>query len=251
MRHEVEHLGTHNLKQVALPGLQVRRILDQEEQDVLHRLLWELWRLARALAPFLFSLASLFIQPPEVIILAGSLFGLLILLIRLIIAQEQVIVHMLLDRERGVKQAFNLRLAMIEFVLGDALGVDARLIDHAARRVLEVGVVFEEIGMAEDVRRHEGILQQVVHLHQEGVAGISVHHHLVDFTQPQIILHLLPVICLAMRPMAEAARQAIGGKLIHDRGGHQLKMGRERIESKLAGLFPGAIYRIAQSFNIA
>ena len=115
---------------------------------------------------------------------------------------------------------------------------------------LEVGIVFEKVGMAEDMRGHKGILQEVVHLHQEGIAWIGVDHHLVDFAQPEVILHFLPVIGLSMRPMAKTARQAIRGKFVHDAGGNQLKMRGKGIKPKVVRLLPGTFYRVSQTFDI-
>src|SRR5258708_27673168 len=85
---------------------------------------------------------------------------------------------MVLNREHSVEEVFNLCLAMIELVLGDALGVNADLVDHATRGMLEVGIVLEEVSVAEDMRNHKGLLQQVIHFHQEGIARVGVDHHL-------------------------------------------------------------------------
>src|SRR6266536_3677963 len=157
---------------------------------------------------------------------------------------------MLLDGEHSIQETLNFGFAVIVLVFGDALGMDADLVDHAARGVLEVGVVLEKVGVSEDVRRDKGVLEQVVHIHKKGVAGIGIDDQLVDFAQSEVVLHFLPVISFAMRPMAEASGQAVRGKFVHDGRGYQLEMRRKWIESEVAGLIPGMSYRISQSFNI-
>ena len=113
---------------------------------------------------------------------------------------------MFLDRENCIEETFDFGFAVIELVFGDALGMDAHFIDHAARGVLEVGIVLEKVGMTEDVRRDEGVLEQVVHIHEEGITGVGVDDHLIDFAQAEVVLHFLPVIRFAIRPVAETPR---------------------------------------------
>ena len=95
---------------------------------------------------------------------------------------------MLLDGQHGVEEALDLVRPMLVLVLADAVGVDADLIDHVGRRVLEVDVVLEHIGVAEDMRHHHFVLQQVVLLHQKGVGRIGVDDQLVDLAQPVVIV---------------------------------------------------------------
>ena len=40
--HKIQHLRAHDFDDVALPGLQVRRVTQQEEKDIF---LWLLWKL--------------------------------------------------------------------------------------------------------------------------------------------------------------------------------------------------------------
>ena len=164
--------------------------------------------------------------------------------------QQQIVVNVLLDGERRIQKTLDLRFAVIEFVLGNALGVNTNFVDHAAGSALEVRVILEKVGMAENMCGHKGILEEIIHIHQEGVARIGVDHHLIDFAQPEVILHFLPVISFTVRPVAETTRQTIGGKLVHDGRGHQFKVCRKRIKSKLESLIPGTIYCISQSFDL-
>src|SRR5690349_14779309 len=117
--------------------------------------------------------------------------------------------------------------------------------------MLEVGVIFEEVSMTEDVSSYKGILQQIVHFHQEGVARIGIDHHLIDLAQSEVILHLLPVKSLPEGPVAEATRQTIRGELVHDGRRDQLEVGWEGIKTELTRLFPGRINAIAQAFEFA
>jgi len=111
---------------------------------------------------------------------------------------------MLLNREDGIKKTLNFCFAMFELVFGNALGMNTHFVDHATRCMLEVGIVLEKVSMAEDMCRYKSVLQQVIHIHQEGITRIGVDHHLIDFAQPEVILHLLPVICFSMCPVAKA-----------------------------------------------
>ena len=120
--------------------------------------------------------------------------------------QQQVIVYVLLDRESGIQEALDFVFPVLELVPGNALGMNADLVDHAARGVPEVGIVLEKVGMTQDVRSDKGILQEVIHFHQEGIARIGVDHHLVDFAQPEVVLHFLPVVGFTMGPVAKPSR---------------------------------------------
>src|SRR6266851_5632477 len=151
---------------------------------------------------------------------------------------------MFLNRESSIQETLDFSFAVIELVLGNALGMNTRLVDHAPRSMLEVRIILEKVGMAEDVGSNKGILKEIIHLHQEGIAWIGVDHHLVDFAQAEVILHLLPIVGFTMRPVAKAAGQTIRGKFVHDAGRHQFKVRGEGIKPKLAGLLPGTIYRI-------
>ncbi len=113
---------------------------------------------------------------------------------------------MLLDRESCVKEALNFGLTVIKLILGNPFRVNTRFIDHPTGGMLEVCIVFEEVRMPEDMSSHKGILQQIVHIHQEGITWISVDDHFINLAQPKIILHLLSMIGFTMSPMAEAAR---------------------------------------------
>jgi len=62
---------------------------------------------------------------------------------------------MLLNRENSVEETLNFCFAMIELVLSYTLGMNTHLVDHAARGMLEVGVVLEKVGMTEDMRRYK------------------------------------------------------------------------------------------------
>src|SRR5947207_2844182 len=107
---------------------------------------------------------------------------------------------MLLNRESCVQETLDLGFAMLKLVFGNTLSMNAYFIHHAPRGMLEIGVVLEKVGMAEDVGCYKSVLQQVIHLHQEGIAWIGINHHLVDFAQPKIILHLLSIVGFAMCP---------------------------------------------------
>src|SRR6266699_1213625 len=158
---------------------------------------------------------------------------------------------MFLDGEHGIEKAFDFSLAMIELVLGDALSMNADLVDHALGSVMVVSVVLEEVGMPEDVRRDKSILQEVIHLHQKSIARVGVDHHLVDLAQSEIILHLLPVIGFPVCPVAEPPRQTVGGEFVHDSCWHKLEVSGEGVQSEVASLFPGMVYCITQAFDIA
>src|SRR2546421_5244611 len=129
--NKVEHLGTHDLKEIALPGLEMGGVTHQEEQDVFFWLFGELWWFAWSLITILLGLFCFFIEAPEIIILACHLCGFLFFLPgRFITTQQQIIVHVLLDRECRIQETLDLGLAVIELVLRDALGVNACLVDH-------------------------------------------------------------------------------------------------------------------------
>ena len=124
---------------------------------------------------------------------------------------------MFLDREHRIQVTLDLVFAVIILILGDALRVNADLVDHATRGVLKVSVVLKEVGMSKDMRCHERILQKIIHLHEKSVTGIGVDHHLIDLAESKIILHLLPIISFTVGPVAKTAWQAVRCKLVHDR----------------------------------
>src|SRR6266849_7668487 len=183
--HEIQHFRTHDFDDVALPKFQMWGMMHQEEQNVLLWLFREFGRFAQfAFACFL-GFFGPGVESPQVIVWAGYYVGgFVVFFIRFVLADQKVIVYMLLYGEHGIKETLDFGFAVIELVFGDTLGVDTDLFDHAARGVLEVGIIFEEVGMPEDVRRDKGVLEQVVHFHEKGVAGIGVDDHLVDFAQP-------------------------------------------------------------------
>ena len=111
---------------------------------------------------------------------------------------------MLLNREHGIQKPFHLLQTMLILVLPDPLGVQRSRLHHATVCGLEIGVVLEEVAVPQHVRYHQFVLQQRIRLHQEGIAGIGVDHHLVDFAQPEVILHFLPIVGFPMRPVTEA-----------------------------------------------
>src|SRR5579872_709218 len=176
-------------------------IAAQEEQDIFFWFFWKFGWFATVFLTFLLGLFCLFLKTPEVIVLTFGLCCLFLFFGGFVFAQQQVIIYVFLDREDGIQETLDFQFAMFELVFGDAFGVNTHLVNHAARGVLEVGVVFEEVGMTEDVCCHERILQQVVHLHQEGIARVGVDHHLIDFAQPEVIHHFLPVVSFPMRPV--------------------------------------------------
>jgi len=78
-------------------------------------------------------------------------------------------VDVLLDRQHGVEEILDRLQAVDELVAPDAVGVDADGVEDLAVGVAEVGVVLEEIAVADDVRHHQLVLDRLVGLHQEGV----------------------------------------------------------------------------------
>ncbi len=120
------------------------------------------------------------------------------------------------------------------------------VIDHLRRRALEIDVVLEEVGVAEDMGDHQLVLQQVVLLHQEGIRRVGVDHHLVDLAQPVVVLRLHAVVGFAARPVAEAARQPIRAELVHDGRRHQLEVDRERVQAHAARNVPDLLDGVVQ-----
>src|SRR5713226_7881719 len=150
--HEVEGLCAHNFEDIALPGLKVWRVAYQEVEDVLLRLLRKLWWFTWLFVALLFSLFGFSFKAPEIIVLACLFGGLLFLFFAVFIPpQQQMMVYVFLNRKSCVKETFDFSFAVIELVFSNALGVDADLFNHAARSVLKVSIVLEEVGMAEDV----------------------------------------------------------------------------------------------------
>src|SRR6266496_5702994 len=146
--HEVQHLQAHDFENIALPGLQMWRMADQEEQDVFLGLLREFGRFDVEAITFLFGLACFFLQTPQVIVLGETLFRLILfVLVRLVVAQKKIVIDMLLDGEGCIQEMLNFIFAVIKLVLSDTLGMDTGLVDHAARGMLEVRVVLEEVSM--------------------------------------------------------------------------------------------------------
>src|SRR5713226_8230487 len=157
--HKVECFCTHDFEDIALPGLKVWCVAYQEEEDIFLRFLrkpgWFTWMFV----PFLFGLFGFSFKAPEVVVLACLFGGLLILFFTVFIsAQQQMMVYVFLNRKGRVQETFDFSFAVIELVFSDALGMDADLLNHTARGVLEVGIVLEEVGMAEDVCSYKGIL---------------------------------------------------------------------------------------------
>src|SRR5713101_525010 len=250
--HEIQHFRAHDFDYVTLPEFQVRGMMHQEEQNVLLWLFGKLGWFAELALARLFGFFGPGVESPQVIVWAGYYVGgFVVFFIWFVLADQKVIVYMFLYGEHGIKETLDFGFTMIELVFGDAFGMEANFIDHAARGMLEVGIVFEKVGMPEDVRRHKGVLEQVVHIHQKGVAGIGVDDHLVNFAQSEVVLHFLPVVGFAVRPVTETSGQAVRGKFVHDRRWHQLKVRGKRIKSEIASLFPGMINAISQSFDIA
>src|SRR5579859_4862890 len=99
--------------------------------------------------------------------------------------------------------------------------------------------------MPEDVCSNKRVLQEIVHLHQKCITGISIDYHLINLAQSKIILHLLTVISFSVCPMAKTAWQAVRCKLVHDSCWNQLKVGWKWIQAKFPRLIPGSVNAIA------
>ncbi len=64
--------------------------------------------------------------------------------------------------------------------------------------------------------KYQLILHERVAVEQKGIAGIGVDNELIDFTMPEIVLHLHFVERLPEAPMVEAGRHAISTEGIND-----------------------------------
>jgi hypothetical protein len=157
----------------------------------------------------------------------------------------------LLDGEDGVEDALDGLAAVLELVLAHARGVAGGRIDHAPVGLREVGVVFEEVHVAEDVRHDELVLDGAVGLQEEAVRRVGVDDDLVNLREPEVVHRLHPVVSLAERPVRVAARQRVGADLVHDGRGHYLEAGRERVEAEFARDLPDLFERLFQVFDFA
>ncbi len=151
---------------------------------------------------------------------------------------RRVRIDVLLNREHGVEQALDLGLAVLELVAPDAVGVEGDGVEHAARGAGEVGIVGEEVGVAEDMGGDQLVLDRGVALEQEGPAGIRVDHQLVDLGETVVVHRLLHLVHLAVGPMREAARHQIRADLVDDAGGDELEVGREGAQPDRLRLVP-------------
>jgi hypothetical protein len=151
----------------------------------------------------------------------------------------------------GCSPAADRALAVLVFVAGDPLGVAVHRLDHLPGGLGEVGAVGEEVGVAEDVRHDELVLQDRVDVEQVGVARVGIDHQLVDLAQA-IVVHRLHLLEGApVRPVAEAARHAVGPELVHDRGRDDLEVGREGPQSLLLGHLPETLSRLGELVHVA
>ena len=98
--------------------------------------------------------------------------------------QVAVDVDVRLERERGVEHRLDPLHADLVDRLLDAVRVRRGVLDDVAAGHLvearEQLVVLGEVGVAEHVRRHQGVLGERVAVHQEGVARVAGEHHLED-----------------------------------------------------------------------
>src|SRR5579883_2150157 len=110
--------------------MQVRSIAHQEEEEVFFWLLREFGWSARTKFTLFFGPQHTLFQAPEIVVLGSRPpFGLLLFL-RLIFTQQQIVIDVLLNGEGSIEVVLNSIFAVIEFVFGDALGIDADFIDH-------------------------------------------------------------------------------------------------------------------------
>src|SRR5581483_8854035 len=124
LRDEVEHLVPHDLDDVTLPVLQIRRVLDEEQEEILLRPLRDAARLRRMRRGTL-------VRGQQVVVLARlRLRRLAALLPRM--AKPLVRVDVLLDRQDGVEELLDLPAPVLELVAADAIGAGRGALDHAA-----------------------------------------------------------------------------------------------------------------------
>src|SRR5579859_744114 len=251
LRNEIDHLLAHDQQDITLPVGEIRRVLGKKKQQVLLRLAGEApMTAAREAFGLLFGGANTLAlgKAPEIVVwrIVRRLFRVVILVATLLILalDAEVGIYVFFDSEHRIQKTLDLRGAVIVLVLANTVGIHAHLVNHVRRRVLEVHVILEHVSVAEHMRHHDLILEQVVLLHQKSIRGIGVDHQLINLAQAIIVLRFHAVVRLTARPVAETTRQAIGAELIHDGGGHQLEMHRVRIQVEAPGNLPDFVYRI-------
>ena len=125
-------------------------------------------------------------------------------------------VDQVLDAQASIDELLDLFDADFIHVAADAIAVVGHLIHHLAAGLAEPIVVLEEVAVAVDVGHHQLLIDEVVALHQVGVARIVVDHHLVDLLQAVMVTLAEPLVFHAEPPMRIADRKA--------------RLGRDRVE---------------------
>ena len=101
-------------------------------------------------------------------------------------------------RQGPVQEPLHLVLAVLELVTPDAPRVEARGLQHIPRRRGKVGVVFEEVDVAQHVGDDEFVLHRGVGLQQKSVGGVGVDHQLIDPGKPVVVAGFHSVVSLAI-----------------------------------------------------
>jgi hypothetical protein len=200
------------------------------------------------------GLVLLHADVPEVVVAAGGLRGPRRRAGRargLLAPDEEVRVDVLLDGEDGVEQALDGLAPVLELVLGHPARVRRDGLDHAAVGLREVGVVLEEVDVAEHVRHDQLILDGAVGLQQEAVGRVGVDDDLVNLREAEVVHRLHAVVGLAERPVRVAAGQRVGADLVHHGGGHDLEARREGVEAEAARHLPDLFERLFEVFDLS
>jgi len=70
---------------------------------------------------------------------------------------------------------------MLELVFHDPLRMSGHALDHAAVGFREVGIVFEEIHVTQDMSDHHFVLHRTIGFQQKAVCRIGVNDDFIDF----------------------------------------------------------------------
>ena len=238
----VEILGdlAHDADHLALPGLQKRRVLLDEVEDVLLRLA----RIARH-GLFLVLAADARDGPPEVVDLALDQFLALLLPLPLLFRGNRVgplvavdtVVH---QGVAGVEQVFHrvdpvALLALHDVLLGEHQVIDDRTgIGPGAEQVVALE---ETVVPVAGVGDHQRLHALGVFLHQVGDAGVGVDHDLVGQAHLATLVVLFRTEeVLAVGPVVIADRHAHRGVGVHHLlGGDHLDLVRIGIQGIALG----------------
>jgi hypothetical protein len=236
-RVEVQRLGAHHEEDVALPLLQLGRIVGDEPEQVVLRVRRHAGAQRAERQRFRPRFAGQRLEPLlEAALprrhLVGDELG--------IAAAVQLAFHVdvRLEGERRVEHAFDALDAVLADRQLDAVRVRGGLLDDVAARhgveAREQLVVPGEVGVAEHVRGHQRVLGERVAVHQEGAARVAGEHHLEDLRVAHALAHQLVDVAHAERPVRHAHRQPVHGDLGHQARRRELEVHRVIVEAERA-----------------